>query len=30
MDVDETRGQDVMARLKAKDFGIDMKFDNYR
>jgi uncharacterized protein YajQ (UPF0234 family) len=22
--------QDVMARLKAKDFGIDMKFDNYR
>lgn len=22
--------QDVMAALKAKDFGIDMKFDNYR
>jgi len=22
--------QDVMARLKEKDFGIDMKFDNYR
>lgn len=22
--------QDVIARLKAKDFGIDMKFDNYR
>lgn len=22
--------QDVMAKLKAKDFGIDMKFDNYR
>lgn len=22
--------QDVMARLKATDFGIDMKFDNYR
>ena len=22
--------QDVMARLKAKDFGIDMNFDNYR
>lgn len=22
--------QDVMARLKARDFGIDMKFDNYR
>jgi len=22
--------QDVIAQLKAKDFGIDMKFDNYR
>ena len=22
--------QDVIAKLKAKDFGIDMKFDNYR
>ena len=22
--------QDVMAKLKSKDFGIDMKFDNYR
>jgi uncharacterized protein YajQ (UPF0234 family) len=22
--------QDVMAKLKTKDFGIDMKFDNYR
>lgn len=22
--------QDVMAKLKAQDFGIDMKFDNYR
>jgi len=22
--------QEVMAKLKAKDFGIDMKFDNYR
>lgn len=22
--------QDIIARLKAKDFGIDMKFDNYR
>ncbi len=22
--------QDVMAKLKGKDFGIDMKFDNYR
>jgi len=22
--------QDVIAKLKAKDFGIDMSFDNYR
>ncbi|HBR57100.1 MAG TPA: YajQ family cyclic di-GMP-binding protein, partial [Blastocatellia bacterium] len=22
--------QDVISKLKAKDFGIDMKFDNYR